>query len=98
MPGRDFERRVDHAERLEQALVEEVGERLTGNHLDDARRDVDADAVVPARAGVESQRSSREVVNRLGERRRRQVELGVAEELADREVVDEAVGETARVS
>ena len=35
---RDLERRVDHAERLEQTLAEEIAERLAGNHLDRCAR------------------------------------------------------------
>ncbi len=47
---------VGHAERLPQALRQEVAEALAGHRLDDETEDVGRDAVFPRRAGLEQQR------------------------------------------
>ena len=54
--GRHPEGRVDHAQRVEDALLQEFVERLPGGQLDDVAQHVDGDAVAEGRAGVEGQR------------------------------------------
>ncbi len=47
---------VDHAQGVEDALLQEHVEALTGDHLDDSGSDVGGDAVTPVRAGLKGQR------------------------------------------
>src|SRR5262249_162868 len=56
---RHVERRVLHPERLKDSLTREFRERLAGQLLDEVPLDVDADAVIPARAWLREQRDSR---------------------------------------
>ncbi len=62
---RNAERRVDHAERLEQPLAEDRAERPARNDFDDAGRDVDSDAVLEAGSRLEGERKPRKIVDPL---------------------------------
>lgn len=53
--NRNLEGGVDHAEWPEQSLPQDIRELLSRDHLDQARGDVDAEAVMPARARLESE-------------------------------------------
>ena len=64
----DPEAGVAHAQRIEQALAEEVAQRLTRQDLDQAGGDVDADAVVPAGAGLECEGERGQLVDQCVER------------------------------
>ena len=61
------ERGVDHAERLEDALGEELVERLARRHLDHPAEHVGGGAVVPLAAGLEEQRQPGQAVADAGE-------------------------------
>ena len=56
-------RRIGHAQGLEQPLPQEHSERLTCDDFDHPSCDVDADAVAPARPGLERERIPRQIVN-----------------------------------
>src|SRR5262249_60843228 len=56
---RHVERRVLHAERLENARAQKVGERLAGELLDEIALHLDADAVRPARTRLPERRTLR---------------------------------------
>ena len=91
------ERRVDHAERVEDALLQELAERLSGELLDQVALHVDADAVVPARARLGQERQVGQLVDH-----RLQGFVRVEDALLAVEPVDvvrgaEAVAQTARV-
>ncbi|MCW2704456.1 MAG: hypothetical protein JWQ37_2451 [Blastococcus sp.] len=60
------ERRVPHAERGEDPLLEELVQRLPGENLDQAAENVGGDAVVPVAAGLEDQRHRRPLAADLG--------------------------------
>ena len=94
---RDGKRRIDHAQRFDQAFAEEIGERLPRNRLDHARGDIDADAVVPSRARLERKRIPREIVDCLGERNFRIYQLAVGVHAADRRILKKVVGQAAGV-
>ena len=51
----DVEVRVDHVQRVEDPLLQELAEGLAGSDLDHPARDFEADAVVPRGAGVSEQ-------------------------------------------
>ena len=86
--GGTHEARVDHPERLEQTLLEEGAEGSAGDHFDQSGRDVDAHAVLKARARLEGERKLRKVGDRDAERDLR------VEQLAPR--VHPADGESSR--
>ena len=95
--GRDAEGRVGHAQRLEQALAQEIAERSAGDDLDHPGGDVDADAVAPARPRLEGERKAREIVDRRLQRALGVEQLGRVVHLADGRILDEMVGETAHM-
>ena len=94
------ERRVGHAERAADALFDEVAERLTRCHLDDAAQHVGRHRVVPLGARLEEEWDRGPRVART-----REVEpFGCAEleprlpvQVVDAARVEEAVGQTRRV-
>ena len=61
--------RIHHAQRFEQALAQKIAKALPGPDLDQPPQDVDADAVIPARAGLKDQRQRGELVDHLLQRR-----------------------------
>jgi hypothetical protein len=93
---RDAETGIAHAEWREQAFTQEIAERLIGQHLDELRGDVDAETVMPGRAGMEGQRHARKIVDERFQRAR-----GVVHEprftilRADRVILEEIVGQAA---
>src|SRR5262249_61173421 len=84
----EFERRILHAERLEQVLLEEGAERLTADPLDGLADPIDVDAVVPAVARIESERRGERLVL-AGNDARRTGLLLVAQEVAIPDVISE---------
>jgi hypothetical protein len=76
LAGRDLEGGVGHAERLADALLEELAERHAGNDLDQAPQHIGRAAVPPGGAGLEFQRQLADARHQVG--------------VADVEVVDAA--------
>ena len=93
----DAEGGVGHPERAEEALREEVAERLVGDDLDQAGGDVDADGVVESvpRLEAEWQRAIRSTTSssvRAGVVHHLCVAVELARRVVDHEVVREATG------
>ena len=63
--GGHVEARVVHAQRTEDVVAHEVGQRLAGELLDDVALDVHRHAVGPAFAGLIEQRNLGELVDEL---------------------------------
>src|SRR5262249_60489861 len=85
----EFERRILHAERLEQVLLEEGAERLPADPLHGLADPIDVDAVVPAIARIESERRGERLVL-AGNDARRTGLLLVAQEVGIPDVIAEA--------
>ena len=85
--GRDVERGVHHAERREDALVQEVAQRLSGDLLDQIALHVDGRAVRPHGLRLGEQRHLHELVDH-----RLQRCAGVQHPIVDERAVDRMAG------
>ena len=65
--GCDAESRAGHAERIEQPLLHEHVETLARDLLDHRAHDVEADRIMPGRAGLGHQRKLRDALDHVGE-------------------------------
>ena len=65
---RHHEAGVRHAQRIEDALAQEVIEALAGQHLDQPRHDVGGNRVLPRHARMRAQRQLAQQLHRLGQR------------------------------
>ncbi len=68
---RDAKARARHAERIEDARLEEGVERLPRHDLDHPPHQVESDRIAPARSGLVNEWQFRQPVGELGEARRR---------------------------
>ena len=96
--GRRVEGGVDHAERPQHALGDELAEALARHDLQHAAEHVGRQAVFPRFARLTQQRQRGEPVDLLGRRLRQVDDVGLGDEPVHRRAAGEAVGQPGGVA